>query len=515
MILERLSRFKLNQNDSSASKRSREPQYKEDTHSNKKISLAKVSTNHFNNEYTFQSQIPTPSTPDGHFIEERVDSAKALSIAATQSPVPFLIPTLSKSNLLSEEFAELSLKKHSNQNLDQASFTHNDIFEIPEILELIIKYLLDFETEKTPRERILTRRPPQSYQHALMMYKNKEHADKVWNQLQHQKAVSQTQYNSQAGACYSYMLVNKLWLAIVREKLLKNLYFQSDSSYLKFHEAYFKKGPKLKKFKPTNLIFHKLHKLKQKNIEKLSEVIELKELKWLEFYICPSIVPSLTWFTERLNKLERLALPGNKVIDNDFLIEISSKIPNLEVLDLRACDKVGDSGLVSIVTKCSKLHTVNLGRHRNSHLITGVSVMALAQYTQIRTLGVAGCDVNDASIWELAELRGKFMERLSLNGCQKLSNLSLPILFKYNYFPNLSVLEIRNLEGVTDFKPIVVFKLAQKARKRPILLESCPRILKIIHTLEKQVKHQNTSMIRRDMMTWINDRNDGDIDWVK
>lgn len=116
--------------------------------------------------------------------------------------------------------------------------------------------------------------------------------------------------------------------------------------------------------------------------------MECQNLKWLEFYVCPRITPPLSWF-DNLHKLEKLIIPGNKNIDDNFLLRLSQSIPNLKHLDLRACDNVSDSGVVCIALNCPKLKTFNIGRHRRGNLITSVSLVALGKYTQVETVGFA------------------------------------------------------------------------------------------------------------------------------
>ncbi|CAI4281692.1 BPK_collapsed_G0003730.mRNA.1.CDS.1 [Saccharomyces cerevisiae] len=110
--------------------------------------------------------------------------------------------------------------------------------------------------------------------------------------------------------------------------------------------------------RPSHFILHKLHQVTQPDIERLSRM-ECQNLKWLEFYVCPRITPPLSWF-DNLHKLEKLIIPGNKNIDDNFLLRLSQSIPNLKHLDLRACDNVSDSGVVCIALNCPKLKHLTL-----------------------------------------------------------------------------------------------------------------------------------------------------------
>ena len=87
------------------------------------------------------------------------------------------------------------------------------------------------------------------------------------------------------------------------------------------------------------------------------------------------------------------------------------RCPDLRVLDLRACEKVTDQGLLYISKGCTKLKYLNVGRVHRGDEITSEGVQAIAQNTQIDTLGLAGCHVGDAAIWAIAQSRGPFIER--------------------------------------------------------------------------------------------------------
>lgn len=173
-------------------------------------------------------------------------------------------------------------------------------------------------------------------------------------------------------------------------------------------------------------------------------------------------------------------------------------------MDLRACDNVSDSGVVCIAFNCPKLKTFNIGRHRQGNLITSVSLVALGKYTQVETVGFAGCDIDDAGIWEFARLNGENVKRLSLNSCRLLSDYSLPILFALNSFPNLAVLEIRNLDKITDVRHFVKYNLWKKSMSAPILIEACERITKLIDEEESRVKRINSFIALKDMTAWAN-----------
>ncbi|AJP95913.1 Amn1p [Saccharomyces cerevisiae YJM1133] len=436
------------------------------------------------------------STPEATPLKNTAtENAWATSRVVSASSLSIVTPTEIK-NILVDEFSELKL----GQPLTAQHQRSHAVFEIPEIVENIIKMIVSLESANIPKERPCLRRNPQSYEHSLLMYKDEERAKKAWSaaqQLQDPPLVGRKE--KKQGALFSCMMVNRLWLNVTRPFLFKSLHFKSVHNFKEFLRT---SQETTQVMRPSHFILHKLHQVTQPDIERLSRM-ECQNLKWLEFYVCPRITPPLSWF-DNLHKLEKLIIPGNKNIDDNFLLRLSQSIPNLKHLDLRACDNVSDSGVVCIALNCPKLRTFNIGRHRRGNLITSVSLVALGKYTQVETVGFAGCDVDDAGIWEFARLNGKNVERLSLNSCRLLTDYSLPILFALNSFPNLAVLEIRNLDKITDVRHFVKYNLWKKSLDAPILIEACERITKLIDQEENRVKRINSLVALKDMTAWVN-----------
>ncbi|CAI4268992.1 CFF_collapsed_G0003450.mRNA.1.CDS.1 [Saccharomyces cerevisiae] len=436
------------------------------------------------------------STPEATPLKNTAtENTWATSRVVSASSLSIVTPTEIK-NILVDEFSELKL----GQPLTAQHQRSHAVFEIPEIVENIIKMIVSLESANIPKERPCLRRNPQSYEHSLLMYKDEERAKKAWSaaqQLQDPPLVGRKE--KKQGALFSCMMVNRLWLNVTRPFLFKSLHFKSVHNFKEFLRT---SQETTQVMRPSHFILHKLHQVTQPDIERLSRM-ECQNLKWLEFYVCPRITPPLSWF-DNLHKLEKLIIPGNKNIDDNFLLRLSQSIPNLKHLDLRACDNVSDSGVVCIALNCPKLKTFNIGRHRRGNLITSVSLVALGKYTQVETVGFAGCDVDDAGIWEFARLNGKNVERLSLNSCRLLTDYSLPILFALNSFPNLAVLEIRNLDKITDVRHFVKYNLWKKSLDAPILIEACERITKLIDQEENRVKRINSLVALKDMTAWVN-----------
>ncbi|AGO11831.1 AaceriADR061Cp [[Ashbya] aceris (nom. inval.)] len=306
--------------------------------------------------------------------------------------------------------------------------------------------------------------------------------------------------SEQAGApraLHHCLLVNRLWYAVTLAVLRERLYF-ADARRLRQFAAAAHRG----RLAPELVVLHKLTRLEQRDLDRMLQHVCPERLRRLELYVCPRVLPPASYLG-RANGLRRLALPGNKLVSDDFLIQACAHLPRLQVLDLRACDRVSDAGVVAVATNCPRLHTVNLGRHRNGHLITSVSVVALARHVQLETLGVAGCYINDAGLWELAAVCGPSLARLSLNNCRYLTNRSVPALLALNAFPNLSVLELRNIPHLTDVRAVVRYKQWKQSRGLPVLVEGCDRLTQLFRCEERKLYKENSVSTVQELASWL------------
>lgn len=439
------------------------------------------------------SPAPSEYSPDEDFNQMDL-VVKKLPVTPQASPTKVVefdsADKLTIPSPLSREFAHLSLLRHTQSPTPETRRRRgvHQIFQIPEILENVLRHVA---SAAPLAAELPARRRPLSYQHALMIYRDEAKAALVWSQSGKRSLES-------PGPLFSCLLVNKLWHSIALRCLLETVSFR-DSNRL----SAFISSRRTSLAHPAAFTLQKFHKLSQAEFDRIAAVIAADNLKWLELYICPNVLPPLSWVPQ-LHALEALIVPGNKVISDKFLFELSHYVPNLTKLDLRACDNVTDSGIVAIAMRCRKLQVCNLGRHRNGDRITSVSVVALAKHTQIETLGIAGCNVTDAGIWELAQLRGPHITRLSLNNCSLLSNHSVPVLLALNRFPKLAVLEVRNIDGITDVRNLVGFKLWKKAQRIPVLIEGCERITKLMSDEETRVRRANSRVAFKDMTHWVN-----------
>ncbi|CAR28644.1 ZYRO0F08712p [Zygosaccharomyces rouxii] len=377
------------------------------------------------------------------------------------------------------------------------------IFQMPEIVENILRFVSAYA--EIPREKPYARRKPLSLEHAKLIYKDEKKAMEVWNNRSQIGAHnSNGDGNEMMGSVmYNCMMVNRLWFHVTLELLLEKFHFKDLTKFRRFLNVKNQMNTNKKLIKPKMMVLHKFHKLQQSELDELSRFLSCESLKWLEFYICPDVVPPVAWINQ-FNNLEKLVLPGNKKIDDKFLIQVSGHVNNLKVLDLRACDKVTDSGIIAMAIRCPQLQACNLGRHRNSSNITSLAVVALARNTDVETLGMAGCKITDAGLWELAQLRGSRIKRLSLNNCDLLTNHSIPTLLALNYFPNLAVLELRHVDQITEVKQLVKFKLWKRSQNIPVLIEGCERITRLMYDEENRIRKSHSLLAFEDMSTWVN-----------
>lgn len=332
----------------------------------------------------------------------------------------------------------------------------------------------------------------------------------------HQLVTTASPIYQRRGSLHNCTMINKLWNELSMKYLLRDLTFKDSNKLMNFamNSKFIYKGTKNQANYPRSITLYKLNRF---NTEDLSigfgnnnttqDNIHFNNLQSLQFYICPNLLPMDSWFKEFKN-LKKLSLPGNKRIDDKFMIEISLHLENLEHLDLRACYNITDVGVVSIASRCKKLKLINLGRHKNGQAITDVSLVALSKYTNVETVGIAGCHITDSGLWEFAKNNGENVKRLSLNNCKGLTNMSIPYLVSYNYLPKLVVLEIRDIDNLTNVKPLIKYKLWKKAQNSPLLIESCNRITKLLSFEEEKMKKKRALASLREMQHWINESED-------
>lgn len=374
------------------------------------------------------------------------------------------------------------------------------IFDIPEIVYKIVEYA-DVQSTIVPQEGTPSRRRPLSADHALLIHGNKMEAELALQE----SPIHETQKN---GCLFNCLQVNKLFNQVTNEILSRKFFFSDEDKFRNFVNN-FTNSPI--KFKPSLIVLHKLFQTKQNTIDFIKDHIDFSNLEWLEFYMCPKLLPTPE-FLEYGTRIKKIVITGSKILDDEFLGMISKKCPNLEVLDLRACELISDSGIYQIAKNCKKLTNINLGRKNKGHLITDSSICLLIRNNpQLNTVGLAGCHISDKSLWDLAVHTSNHLQRLSVNNCPNITNQSIPLILHSNYFTNISVLELRFAYQITNFRPIIEFKRRQEFKGISILIEVCEHLCLLMRKQELEMDKVISQRIFKDILDWANDKDDGDL----
>lgn len=401
---------------------------------------------------------------------------------------------------------DLSLDhSHLQQNQQQQHL----IFQIPEILSKILTFVDEFTC--VPGEEAPLRRRPLSYEHALLIYKDEERAQQVWADAirgTFDEVGNPATTFKGSNTLYNCLFVNSLWCEVALEVASTKLFFSDSAKWNKFVMRTSKTSLKRQKSNTKMLIMHKLPKVEQREIDIVAPALS-GGLEWIEMYICPQVLPTATMFSGAT--LKKLILPGSRVVDDRFLKLVSRHCPQLENLDLRACGLVTDEGMVQLLSRCNKLTSLNLGRHAQSSKVTDLTLAAVSRYTKIETLGLAGCAISDRGLWELALHCSNSIMRLSLNGCTRLTNESLPRILAQGLLPHLSVLEIRHLLDITNFKPLVQFQRLKYQMGQCVLIEGCEVLEYRMRTEEWRQDMRNSAKVLNDLKQWCEDADNGDV----
>lgn len=344
----------------------------------------------------------------------------------------------------------------------------HQIFKIPEIVDIIIRYVNEDVT--IPQEPVMIKRSPSSLNHAVIQY-GENLGPKIWNQngndnkLNYKRTINKNMFNC--------LLVSKLWNFVTIQILNEYIYITNSTQLENLTSTLLTKSTtksigNFEKVLPRSIILHKV-KTYQSVVDLFLNNVNGLNLNWIEFYICPNILPHFSIVTKSLKKL---VLPGCSMLNDDDLKSILIRAPNLNHLDIRACNLVTDASIYFIGEYCKDLELLNCGRHTNGELITDASIGNVIKNCKLKTIGLAGCGISDWSIWELAIKNGKNLQRLSINYCWKLTDLGICKTLKARLFENLSVLEIKDL-NIANPKEICLWKKYVESNGQKIILEAC------------------------------------------
>lgn len=401
----------------------------------------------------------------------------------------------SKVQLKLEEQLEIE-----NQNISstRTSFS-TSIFEIPEIAYKIIEFAA-IQNDNSPKEVTPVRRKPLSFNHALLIHGNKELARKSMEDLNPEYSPK-----NRSNILYNCLFVNKLFNSIANEILSKKICFDDETKLVKYAQSEYHRRIS----RPNEISLHKLFNLKASHLESTFSNFDFINLRSIEIFMCPKFLPP-EQFYQYGNKIKKLVICGSKLLDDNYLMMISQKCPNLEILDIRGCELVTDSGIYHLGQNCRKLTVVNLGRKTRGNLITDAGIHKLiVNNCNLNTVGLAGCHITDKTIWDLTINNSHSLQRLSINNCPYITNQSIPLILHADYLPSLNVLEIR-FTSINNLRPIIEFKRRQEFRGISVLIELCESLCLIMRQQELEMDKAISQRIFNDIQDWANDNNDGD-----
>ena len=303
------------------------------------------------------------------------------------------------------------------------------------------------------------------------------------------------------GVLSSCLLVNKLFYRITKSILSERMIFRSQNCLETFAHC---EKETLSGMRPKTLKLDRLYHAKQSTLESIGRVIDARCIETLEFFLCPKLAPPLAFFT---SSLISLTAAGSRVFDDSLLIELAQRCPQLQNLDIRACDLVTDTGIHALGVHCKRLVRINLGRKKKGHLISDSSVATLVKNNPyLETVGLAGTFVTDVTIWELAINCGRSLRRLSLNGCRGISDKSLSKILNCGLVPDLCVLEIRDVPGITDLRLIVKFRRHQTLKGIFLCIDANEATSACLKECEYRIDLLSSPLMRQDISDWVNEK---------
>lgn len=149
------------------------------------------------------------------------------------------------------------------------------------------------------------------------------------------------------------------------------------------------------------IVLHKLKTLEDQDIMPLASWF--RNLQVVEFYICEKLTDSIVVaIAENCPQLQQLLMPGCAKVTDVGIGKVALNCPRMKHLDLRACSAVSDESLILVAKNCKDLWHLNVGRVTSSSKVTGASIVEIAKNTNLNTLGLAGCAMNDDAVIEIA-----------------------------------------------------------------------------------------------------------------
>ncbi|KAG2219734.1 hypothetical protein INT45_007773 [Circinella minor] len=206
-------------------------------------------------------------------------------------------------------------------------------------------------------------------------------------------------------------------------------------------------------------------------------------LEQIDFYICDHVNNATISPLIQHGQLTHISLAGCYQITDECIIQVANTCQQLEHLDLRACGQISDVSISAIAMQCGELKHLNVGRVRDRHRITVNSIRLIAMHTKVTVLGLAGCQIDDECMLLMAQYRNHNLERISVNSCQRITNVTIKAYAQY--CPNLSVFEMKECHLINDWETVTM--LAQR---------------KVLMTLCKQQDQACSTWAKRQGIPW-------------
>jgi hypothetical protein len=150
---------------------------------------------------------------------------------------------------------------------------------------------------------------------------------------------------------------------------------------------------------------------------------------------------------QALEDLKEISLEGNLKFASDRLMDIIAlKNPNLEAINLSGCIKTSFQGLKTLIYGCSNLKVLKVGS-MNKLAVNG-EFLKLLEKTNIHTLGLNNCLLQDQDMVILAEALNSKLFDLDLSYCESIKDEGIQMLVRK--CQNIRRLKLYGLPEISD-----------------------------------------------------------------